>query len=499
MKKHLFLSLFAVLAFGVVGLASCGPQEDPNSDPNVPNNPNDPNDPGKTDDDEEYDLIYRSWDLSTAAANNEERQLVARFEELYDVNVKIVENPGSGNTYWTNIQASTMNNIDYADVMMIPNLDWPLAAGYLLDISEYVENDEDFAKVPESIRSACTFKSGTYALPARMNLQGYFMNVDLVEDWNINPDDITVNSEFDVIENIIEEGFTHVREGQIGLDTTTHWIDTQASVFNTDTSVDMGYFTWDGSEYHLDSPAFTRSVQEAKRHYSSKHTLDAYTPEERVDIFNVDPEAEAKVDLWNRGGLALRYGYTYEIPDMVSANDQGNLYRFIGNPGGKITIVGDYYGIAKNSKNPQLAYQFAKFMSFGKEGFEERMDVYASGESGTINTLPLTNDQDVIDEYFDLFNESTGVEGLREAFELIQTESMVEGVKIVPGFLQARQNKKTGVNIGTITNASMFELLNACVTGTGNIADYVTGTTNIDTIADTCYQDWLDKNGAQYN
>ena len=97
MKKGFKLGLFSIVGLGLIGasLTSCGPKGS----------------------EETYDLIYRSWDLGTAQQNNAERQLAQAFEETHNVKVKIVENPGSGNNYWTNIQASVQNKIDNADVV----------------------------------------------------------------------------------------------------------------------------------------------------------------------------------------------------------------------------------------------------------------------------------------------------------------------------------------------------------------------------------------------
>ena len=216
---------------------------------------------------------------------------------------------------------------------------------------------------------------------------------------------------------------------------------------------------------------------------------------------DLDPEVGPKEDAWNKGKLALRYGYTYEIPDMIEKNTTEQIYKFVGNPGGKITIVGDYYGIYKETKEPELAYKFAKWMSFGMEGFQKRMELY--GEKGTINSLPLTNDQNVIDDYFEKFGDTSEIEGLEEAFEYIQSKSMVEGVKVVPGFLQARQNKQTGIKIAyaeaVVENATMFELLNACVVHGLDIRAYATGENSIDKIADATYTKWMNTYGVNYD
>lgn len=442
------------------------------------------------------EITYRSWDYGTEGQDNEERQLIRLFEQKENVKVNIVENPGTGNGYWDGIKASIVNGIDLADVMMVPNLDWPLAANYLLNIKQYADADQEFGKVPSSIRDACTFKSGIYAVPARMNLQGYFMNSTLVEGTlGIRTSNINVNSGYDVIENIVNEAAK--KQDVVGLDTAAHFIDTMASVLD-DTGT-MGYFTWDGSEYHLDSEAFITGVQKARAMYESKKTLDAYNEEEKTAL-GLDLEIEAKVDAWNKGKLALRYGYTYEIPDMLDKNTLNQKIKFIGNPGGKISIVGDYYGIYKETKHPEIAYKFAKWMSFGLDGFKKRMELYEP--KGSVNSLPLTDDQDLIDEYFDKFGSSSELTGLEAAYRYIQTKSMVEGVKVVPGFLQARQNKKTGLNVqvgdAVLENIKMFDLLNNCIIGGLEIANYTSGAINIDTIADKTYSDWMSLYGDQY-
>ena len=183
---------------------------------------------------------------------------------------------------------------------------------------------------------------------------------------------------------------------------------------------------------------------------------------------------------------------------MVENNTTDQVYKFIGNPGGKIAIVGDYYGIYKETKEPELAYKFAKWMSFGMEGFSKRMELY--GAKGAINSLPLTNDEAVIEAYFDKFGD---FDGLSDAFEYIQTKSMVEGVKVVPGYLQARMNKQTGISIPAgdtvIENATMFDLLNACVVGGLDIAAYATGENSIDAIADATYTKWMNTYGVNYD
>ena len=493
MKKT--LHVFTALLLSTFAITACGGSKD--SGGNTPSGKTTPTSGGETTPGgkttptpagPKKTIVYRSWDTGTETQHNEERQLIEAFEKKENCIVKVVENPGDSD-YWDRIKASVVNKMDLADVMMVPNLDWPLESQFLRNIKEFTDADPEFNNVPLSVREACSFKNGVYALPARMNLQGYFVNTTVLESkLNIRADRLSCRSSYADLENIVNKAAT--TNEVVGLDTAAHFIDTMASVL--DTTGEMGYFTWDGSEYHLNSDAFIEGVQKARSFFDAGKTLDAYDEGQREQL-GLDPELSPKVDAWNKGKLVLRYGATYEIADMLENNTLNYSYKFIGNPGGKIAIVGDYYGIYKDTAEPELAYKLAKWMSFGLEGFTKRMELYA--EKGSVNSLPLQNNEELIDKYFDIFGASSEMSGLEDAYTYIGSKSMVEGVKVVPGFLKARQNKKTGINIGESENVTMFELLNSCVVGGQEISTYAE---QINTLANKTYSEWMEKNGGKY-
>ena len=473
MKKRICMVL---LAAGVVSLSAC----------NMGGKKENKKDEEKRD----ITIVYRSWDYGTEGQDNEERKMIKAFEDIHkNIKIQVCENISSGNFYWDDIRASVASGIDCADVFMIPNMDWPLSAGYLRNIKEFTDADEEFAKVPDSIKSACSFKNGVYSLPARMNLQGYFVNTTLVNaELNIETRNISVNSPKGIIDDIVDAAYA--KSNIVGLNSAAHYIDTMPSVL--DETGTYGYYTWDGSNYHLDSQAFIDSIHKANAMFNAKKTLDAYDDTDKAAL-GLDPEVDPTVDAWNKGKLALRHGYTYEIPDMIQKNELGNSYKFIGNPGGKITIVGDYYGIFKNTTHPKEAYEFAKFMSFGSEGFEKRMELYE--EKGSVNSLPLTNDEKIVDKYFDKYGSSSMMSGLEDAFEYIRTKSMVEGVKTILGFNGARFTKKTHIRVGENENCTVFDLLDACYKGQAEISTYADG---LNTLANNSYSNWIDLYGDQY-
>lgn len=445
-------------------------------------------------------LIYRSWDTGTEGENNEERQLIQAFEKKEGVRVKIVENPGSGTAYWEGIDASVFTKNDLADVFMTPNIDYPLKSQYALNIKEYVEADPEFNKVPASVREACKFKSGYYALPARLNLQGYFANTALIEETlNIDCENLNVNSSHDKIEEIIDKAATV--DSVIGGCKSTWYIDTMASVLDEDPEKKQGFFTWDGSQYHLDEAPFINGVKMAKELFASHKVLQAYSDEE-LETLEIDTsgDLDAKIaDAWNKGKLALRFGYTYEMKDMIQKKLPTSSYKFIGNPGGKISLIGDYYCVYAKTEKPELAYKLAKWMSFGMDGFRKRMELYRP--TGSVNSLPLQNDTQLINDYFDMYGSSTDMRGLEDAYEYIKTSthSMTEGVKVVPAYNASRFKALTGIAIGETDNIEIGELLNQCVVGDLDISVYVTGSTNINTIANAQYTNWMNRYGKLYD
>lgn len=455
-----------------------------------------------------YDLTYRSWDYGTVKLNNAERQLVKAFEEANNVKINIVENPGSGENYWINIAASVTKNTA-ADVFMTPNLDYPLASEYALDLSSLTSKDDEWSTIPSSISDAVKFKSGIYAIPCRLNMAGYFLNMSIADEYNMS--DLSYTSSFDDVKSLLDK--VKNKQSYVGL----NYVDKLYELLPSAYDNKLGYFTWDGEKYNLDSDAFKSSIAMAKGIYDSKESFDGLSESQRNLVGNGSLNSDGMdVDAWDKGYMALRYGFTYEIPDMLSKNPQFEV-KFLGNPGGKTPLIGDYYCIYKNTKNPELAYKFAKWMSFGKEGMLKRFDLYSKSEVAGYhsNTLPLTNDKDVLDKYFELFPDSyenyTGegivIQDVRKTYETLATSSMPEGVKVVPGYNQSRWKAKTGLSV-TISNpsdpanptkyenAEIGQYLDACVKGNGNLNENISA---INTLANKEYTDWLNKYGVKYN
>ena len=110
---------------------------------------------------------------------------------------------------------------------------------------------------------------------------------------------------------------------------------------------------------------------------------------------------------------------------------------FIGTPvvnGSKrIPIVADFFTIASSTKHPEEAYLLAKWMGFA-EGYAKRLELSKTVEGiSQVNFAPIQNDEELLDEYFELYPSFTGLRTVIESGNFI-----VEPVKFLPGYDNAR-------------------------------------------------------------
>ncbi len=140
----------------------------------------------------------------------------------------------------------------------------------------------------------------------------------------------------------------------------------------------------------------------------------------------------------------------------------------MGLPGGKAVIIPDYVCIAKTSAHPKEAYEFAKFMSFGRDGIIAKLDAVEQNEGVTWTAIPLIVDDEISQRFFANFP----IEGVQEVYENLGDNGVVEAFKFTPGYSNARWNGLTGIAITGNDNANMWAVINACMVGELNIDDY---------------------------
>lgn len=445
MKRGL-VSIILVLSMVAVLLAGCGSSSNPPAEGGKTQG-TDQNAGGQKQE-EKITITFASWNLGTAEENNIERQMIKAFEESHP-NIKIQPAENVDYSKYGDSLTALASAGKLPDAFMLNTIPWGIENEWLLNIKEYASKDPEWANIPKPLEQATHVGDGIYAIPTGMYFMGYFVNDDLFAQANV-PSLSFAPSWDDFIKAV--KTMNKPQEGIIGLAEEVQIPDYYPAQVNPK----LGWYTWDGQAYHLDDPAFIDAVKKAKELFQGKYVYDSLTDQQKAKY-----NAKWYGDVWNQGKIAIRWDGTWAVRDYSKLNFK---FRFIGVPGNRIPVVGDYIGISKATKYPEQVYEFVKFMTFAKEGILKRMEL---NKDGSYTSLPLTTDQTILDQYF----AQTPYEGLKEAYEQV-ANGIVEGVKVVPGYVNSRWTAPTGIKAQGKDNANIGDVIWDTMRGTTKIEDY---------------------------
>lgn len=450
MKKTVIFALIITMAVAL--LSGCSSNKTDNStEPNQGQSQEQTKDPGddaNVGSGEKIVINYVNWNLGTEAENNIERKMIAAFEEAHP-NIDIQLDESFDYSKYGDSLAAAAAAGKLPDVMMLPNIPFGLTNEWLLNLKDIAASDPEWANIPKALENATHYGVGIYAVPAGMFFQGYFINQDLFEQANLP--ELNYSPTWDEFLNAVKT-LNNPSEDILGLSEAVQIPDWYPASVNSQ----LGWFTWDGQQYHLNDPVFIEGVNKAKEILQGKYTFDSLTEDEKVKY-----NATWHGDVWNQGKVAVRWEGTWATKDFSNLNFKS---KFIGIPGGKFILIGDFIGISKSTEHQQEAYEFAKFMTFGKDGILKRMEL---NTDGSYTSLPMTTDQGILDQYF----ANGGYEGLKEAYDNIDN-AILEGVKFIPGVVRSRWEAPTGVKVGDKENANLGDLILNSIQGGTKIEDY---------------------------
>ncbi|MEC0204701.1 extracellular solute-binding protein [Paenibacillus lautus] len=450
MKKTVVFAL--ILTMLVALLSGCSSNKTDNAtEPNQEQNQEQTNKPGddaNVGSGEKIVINYVNWNLGTEAENNIERKMIAAFEEAHP-NIDIQLDESFDYSKYGDSLAAAAAAGKLPDVMMLPNIPFGLTNEWLLNLETIAASDPEWANIPKALENATHYGSGIYAVPAGMFFQGYFINQDLFEQANLP--ELNYSPTWDEFLNAVKT-LNKPSEDVLGLSEAVQIPDWYPASVNSQ----LGWFTWDGQQYHLNDLVFIEGVNKAKEIMQGKYTFDSLTEDEKAKY-----NATWHGDVWNQGKVAVRWEGTWATKDFSNLNFKS---KFIGIPGGKFILIGDFIGISKSTEHQQEAYEFAKYMTFGKDGILKRMEL---NTDGSYTSLPMTTDQSILDQYF----ANGGYEGLKEAYDNIDN-AILEGVKFIPGVVRSRWEAPTGVKVGDKENANLGDLILDSIKGGTKIEDY---------------------------
>jgi ABC-type glycerol-3-phosphate transport system substrate-binding protein len=399
-------------------------------------------------------ITYAGWNLGDIEANNLERRLLNAFEDANPgVRVDIIERPkipssddpeSQVDMNWDEMLASLAATGKLPDVYMYATVPTAVINGWAEDMTLYMENDPELLNISQDIATAAVYGGKYFGIPQSNFYFGYFVNQTIFD--NSNETRPTFGIEFDDLLELAESVSTYNLDGNSilgfqGVDRFFEWLPSQYNA-------SLGWYTFDGQSFNLNSDAFSDAMAFQQQFYADNaSTLFPYVWESSKVSDKVAWYSEGTGTQWSKGRHAVRWGGTFDLGWMIPEilNEENGIYGheidFIGTPVvvegvQRIPVVLDYLIVGEGTTQPQLAYDLAKWMGFGKEGYLKRIEIASAfPESGSINFAPLQQDQDLLDAYFSLFPA-----GSFEEFKkvLAHDSFIIEGLKTVPGYVQAR-------------------------------------------------------------
>ena len=401
---------------------------------------------------EQVVLRFASWALGTEEDNNLERQMIAAFEKAYPhIKIEIAEEIVDP---WNDALNTAAAGGTLPDVSLIAALPTAVANQWALDLTELAKNDPEWSKVPASLIESGTYNDKLYGIPTALHLAGFFINADYFEEMNVDP--LEPGFAWDEFEDAVEK-LHKPSEGKAALRVVDDFVNFLPYLWDEN----QGWFTYDGNELHLNSKEFIRAVKTTKNFRG--YSWAGLTEDQKAQSAG---EGKSDWDAWTQGYTAIWYDGTWGCGNYP--NDLPYEAKFIGLSEGKSVIVPDYCFISSTTKHPQEAWEFVKFMFWGTQGINTRMDLDEADDGVSWAALPLNTDEAIIDRFF----QNYPVEGVEEVYRgMNENGTVVEANKFVPGYTNARYEGMTGITIGD-SEANMWAVLNACFGGELNIDDY---------------------------
>ncbi len=440
MKKIFLLLIFVFFTLGMVACA----------DPIVT-----PPDDDDDDDDDDNPPIQNRIQLSYADWGDQvlNQALIDAFEVAYpNIDVELrTDIAGSGAEFTGNLEiAATIDLLP--DVFATDNVPTIVSKGLSLDVAQYWDADEDAELVYEYIADTALYNGKRYAIPSFQFLKGILINLDIFENANLTtkegPDGYRMDEwgypvkdwtfeEFVNIAKAIKNVSTEAADAVVGLDTWYGSPDFQ-QVWPTMNNADTMYDTFDGEQFNYNSPDWIYAMQEkVKLHQLTDWTTTRFT--------EADLEAYSFLSgyLIQTGIGAMDIEGSWQFWVIQDARDNGINLGFWPYPQGSEGLfpptVLDYQAVSYKTAHPQEAYELAKWMTYGRAGWDARLDIIEARNAETISNgeTPAFLDRFPIADYPEIWDRVSplvdGIEGIEYIFDNID-KAKPDLDKWLPGY-----------------------------------------------------------------
>ena len=339
-------------------------------------------------------LSYASWGDAELDA-----LIIAEFEAKHP-GVTVYRDTsisGTGNTFTANLVTAAQAGV-LPDVFITDSVPTMIENGLVSDVAEYWNADDDAKLVYDNIANTAVYGTKRYAIPSFQYIKGMLVNKTLLEnigadipgyDWTFEEfkeycelyagkATTTYNGQDVVIQGV--NGFApNGGEGTLGFE----------QVMPGQDSDTLLYDAYDGTKFNYTDPLWIKYRQETD-YFFDNGLVEALTAEEKAEIYGREDAY-----LFEEGVVMFGIEGSWNVSNVIqnmalSKNIEIDFYPFPAGEEHQIPVILDYICVSSQTEHPELAYELAKFMSYGREGWAARLK--ATKELGqVINGFPTAN------------------------------------------------------------------------------------------------------------
>lgn len=459
MKKKFVVSMLLVLTM-LVQLTACGSKKQSGPSGNVDEN-------GVTTD--EITLTY--WHIEDETTAN---LLAEAFMDKYPnitVETKVISDMS------TDLSAAAAAG-NFPDVFVGTDSDTALANQYWLDISEYFNNDPESANLMSTIQEygiGCFDTDARYAVPMVYWPSAVFIDKNVIETLNLEMPrtDWTWSEMIQVIKDATVDTGTGMKYYGLGY---YNRLDSLYGIAacSPDERAIKGEFGYNGEDFDLSYWAtgeqefsdlklngYVAPQQETQEMEDWSGDWDTWFGSTgHVAVFSEG--FWSYMNLWGVEGYQDQYGLDivpYVTPNVVDEKEHN--------------VISSMYmgGVSTSCQYPYEAYLLMKFMGWGIDGWNARLEIYndetitnASGVALKNSTMPMpiTLDEGVWDDYKALFPQDEEHKQYWDDYFASVTRPVPYGWYSIAGYWNFCDQYFNSIGIHTLVDA-----------GTAKAADYV--------------------------
>lgn len=335
--------------------------------------------------------------------------------------------------YLTSVKMANkkMPDVLFDDAGSVPTY---IQNGWMYPVTEFVEGDADWDKVPENIREHFTYNENVYAVAQTLHSNVLIVNEDLVEEMNVDLpeydwtwDDFTefiktcTNSEYSGVEDI-SEAYNwmpgQMTEGRtiVGYDYETNTFDLEA------VRKFVNYYEEIRKLNGVEVTSLKQSTSSGTSDFTRKFgdlsgTNAAFMAGKVASAFT----GTWQYGTWSKNDLDFNWDF-YPVPQCAE---------------GRVPIHVDYCWLTTDvaEENLEAAWAFLRFVTYSKEGNIARLTTYdedhITDNMKNVYYIPVTTDEDVVAKFESL---PYVTDAILYIHENVSNGYLNDPEKTVPGF-----------------------------------------------------------------